>query len=207
MNQSNASTRLIIFAKAPKPGFAKTRLIPELGTQGAAQIARQLLDHTVAVACSTQFKTIELCVTPCPPDSALEAIAHTANMAISCQTSGDLGARMSAAFAAHLEYAPKVLLIGTDAPGLTADMLHEASQQLDTHDAVFIPALDGGYALIGLRRHHARLFADIPWSTASVMAATRNALIKAGLDWFELAPLHDIDDPEDLIHLPDHWTQ
>ncbi|RIY40375.1 TIGR04282 family arsenosugar biosynthesis glycosyltransferase [Neopusillimonas maritima] len=207
MNPKTPGTSLVILAKAPKPGFAKTRLIPQLGADGAAQLAIQLLNHTVSVACSTHFEMIELCITPCPPDPLFKAISSAEHLTLSCQTDGDLGQRMSAAFLKHLERTPKVLLIGTDAPGLTAGMLHEASRLLDTHDAVFIPALDGGYTMIGLRKHHPSLFSNLPWSTASVMAATRTALNKAKLSWAEMTPLPDIDEPQDLVHLPGDWTK
>jgi rSAM/selenodomain-associated transferase 1 len=207
MISTDTDTRLIIFAKTPKPGFAKTRLIPELGADGAAQLARQLLNHTISVARSTHFQAIELCITPWPPDPFFKTISMTENLALGCQSQGDLGQRMSAALSGHLEHAPKVLLIGTDAPGLTADMLHEASSLLNTHDAAFIPALDGGYAMIGLRKYHPLLFSTIPWSTASVMPATRTALQNAGFSWAELAPLADIDEPKDLVHLPHHWAR
>lgn len=207
MNQTQNRARLIIFAKAPKPGFAKTRLIPQLGADGAAQLATQLLLHTIEVARSTHFKTIELCITPCPADPLFKEIANKENLNLSCQTHGDLGQRMSAVFSRHLEHADKVLLIGTDAPGLNSNMLHEAAKLLDTHDAVFIPALDGGYTMIGLRKHHPSLFSNIPWSTSSVMSATRTALKNAKLSWAEMEPLTDIDEPQDLVHLPDHWIQ
>ncbi|QIM50342.1 glycosyltransferase [Pusillimonas sp. DMV24BSW_D] len=207
MNQKTPGTILVIFAKAPKPGFAKTRLIPQLGADGAAQLATQLLHHTVSVACSTHFEMIDLCITPCPPDPLFKTISSAENLTLSCQTDGDLGQRMSAAFFKHLECTPKVLLIGTDAPNLTVGMLHEASRLLDAHDAVFIPALDGGYTMIGLRKHHPSLFSNIPWSTASVMTATRAALRKAKLSWAEMTPLPDIDEPQDLVHLPGDWTR
>jgi rSAM/selenodomain-associated transferase 1 len=207
MNAENTDTRLIIFAKAPKPGFAKTRLIPQLGEQGAAELAQQLLDHTIAIARTTSFQHIELCVTPCPPDPFFETTARTKNVVLSCQIEGDLGMRMSAAFTQHLQHTSKVILIGTDAPGLTPAMLHEASELLTTHDAVFIPALDGGYTLIGLAKHHPALFSNIPWSTDRVMAATRAALEQANFSWAELEALPDIDEPQDLIHLPRHWAQ
>lgn len=207
MSQACNDTRLIIFAKAPKPGFAKTRLIPKLGAEGAAQLAEQLLQHTLAIAQATHFGTVELCVTPCPPEPAFKAIAKARNLILSCQTTGDLGHRMAAAFAARLEHTPKVLLIGTDTPGLTAKMLHDASDLLNTHDAVFIPALGGGYAMIGLRKYHPALFSNIPWSTEAVMAKTRATLQQAELSWAELEALADIDEPQDLVYVPKHWAQ
>ena len=81
----------------------------------------------------------------------------------------------------------------------------QAREALRTHDAVFVPALDGGYALVALRRPAPALFEDIAWSTDTVMARTRERAAAAGLSLAELAPVADIDEPADLIHLPPHW--
>jgi uncharacterized protein len=101
-----------------------------------------------------------------------------------------------------------VLLIGTDAPALDAAVLQQAAAALLTHDAVFVPALDGGYALVGLARLGAappRLFEGIAWSTAAVMAQTRQRLAELALHTALLPPLPDIDEPADLRHLPPQW--
>ena len=95
----------------------------------------------------------------------------------------------------------RALLIGTDAPALDAACLRVARDALDVHDAVLGPALDGGYVLIGLRRPAPRLFEAMPWSTPQVLALTRERLHAAGLHHAELPPLHDIDEPADLVHL------
>jgi glycosyltransferase A (GT-A) superfamily protein (DUF2064 family) len=101
-----------------------------------------------------------------------------------------------------------VLLIGTDAPALKVEVLHEAASALHSHDAVFVPALDGGYALVGLRGPAPALFEGIAWSTPHVMAATRQQALASGLNWAELSALGDVDVPEDLVHLqhlPGGW--
>jgi glycosyltransferase A (GT-A) superfamily protein (DUF2064 family) len=89
-------------------------------------------------------------------------------------------------------------------------VLHDAAAALATHEAVFVPALDGGYALVGLCQPPPappRLFDGIPWSTPQVMALTRERLAALGLRGAELAPLPDIDEPADLAHLPPHWPE
>ena len=108
---------------------------------------------------------------------------------------------MAAALGRALQRHTSALLIGTDAPALDAAVLREAASALQTHDAVFVPAHDGGYALVGLRRPAPQLFTEMPWSTADVMARTRERLRTIGLRHAELAPLHDIDTPADLVHL------
>ena len=69
----------------------------------------------------------------------------------------------------------------------------------------FIPALDGGYVLVGLRRAAPALFADMSWSTSEVMQATRNRARIQGLRWIELDPVANVDEPADLIHVPATW--
>ena len=101
--------------------------------------------------------------------------------------------------------AHKALLIGTDAPALNAQVLAAAGAALDSHDAVFVPALDGGYALIGLTRPAPELLLGMTWSTPQVMAETRERAHRHGWRWAELPPVADIDEPADLVHLPADW--
>ena len=84
-------------------------------------------------------------------------------------------------------------------------MLRAADAALTQHDAVFVPAADGGYALVGLTRPAPSLFTAMPWSTSNVMALTRERLAAAGARHAELPTLHDIDQPADLAHLPQAW--
>ena len=80
-----------------------------------------------------------------------------------------------------------------------------AAAALSGHGAVFVPALDGGYALVGLRQPAPWLFDRMGWSTATVMADTRERLADHGTSVVELPPLADIDEPADLVHLPQGW--
>ena len=90
---------------------------------------------------------------------------------------------------------PRVI-IGTASPALTAADLQRAARSLDRHhDAVLIPAEDGGYVLIGLKRCDARLFGDIAWGGKDVMAATRERLAVLGWRWYELPSSWDVDRP------------
>ena len=198
-------TRLIVLAKAPVAGFAKTRLIPALGAEGAARLARRLLDETMAQARAAGFDGLELC---CAPDTTHPAFVQQrqgGGVQLSVQGSGDLGARMHQAVIRGLRAAAQVILIGTDAPRLDAAYLQAASTALANNDAVLGPAADGGYVLIGLRRPAPRLFEALPWSTQRVLALTRERLIECDLRWAELPMLHDIDTDDDLAHLPSGW--
>lgn len=201
------STALIVLAKAPVAGLAKTRLIPALGAAGAADLAHRLLVHSLAQAADLQLQHWELCVTPDTHHPAFVQAARQAQgrLSLTVQGDGDLGARMSRAFDRVLATHNKVLLMGTDAPALTTAVLQNATQALDGQDAVFVPALDGGYALVGLTRPAPSLFGGMTWSTPHVMAETRLRAQQAGLRWIELPPVADIDEAPDLVHLPGDW--
>jgi len=124
---------------------------------------------------------------------------------LSAQGEGDLGVRMHRALARALHTHRHALLIGSDVPALDAAMLQRADAALAQADAVFVPARDGGYALVGLRRAEASLFEGVDWSTSRVMAQTRERAAAAGLHIAELPPVADIDTPADLAHLPAGW--
>lgn len=196
---------VIVMAKAPRPGYAKTRLVPALGEAGAAALAERLLHHAVAQARAAALGPVDLCCAPDARHAAFAVHARTPGVGLSVQAEGDLGQRMSLAFARGFGRAESVLMIGTDAPALDAAVLRAAAAALTDMDAVFVPALDGGYALIGLRRPAPSLFSNIAWSTAAVMPQTRQRLAAAGLCHAELPPLADIDEPADLVHLPAGW--
>ena len=198
--------RIVVMAKAPVAGFAKTRLIPALGADGAARLAARLLDHALQQARGAALGPVTLACAPDTTHAAFAALALQGGVGLLPQGEGDLGARMQRQFDTAFERgARSVVLIGTDAPGLTAATLRLAASALDTADAVFVPAADGGYALIGLRRPVPALFEAMPWSTSELMARTRERLALAGALHRELPVLHDIDEPADLVHLPAGW--
>jgi uncharacterized protein len=194
---------LTIMAKAPVAGYAKTRLIPALGADGAARLAARLLDHTLQQARAAGFDALTLA---CAPDTTHAAFASQRDGALVAQGQGDLGARMQRQFErAFAQGTERALVIGTDAPALDAAMLRRAADALTDCDAVFVPAMDGGYALIGLRRLLPTLFSAMPWSTGAVMATTRERLAQAAWQHTELPAVHDIDEAADLMHVPQEW--
>ena len=199
------STAIIVFAKAPVPGLAKTRLAPALGEVGAAALAERMLRHALAQAVAADVGPVELCAAPDASHPALQAAAAEHGVRLTEQGTGDLGLRMHRAFARSLMHHGRVLLIGTDAPSLDAGALRQAASALQDHDAVFVPALDGGYALVGQRRADPRWFTDMRWSHDRVMQDTRERLRAAGVRWAELPAVADIDEPADLVHLPPGW--
>ena len=192
--------RILVFARAPRPGAAKTRLIPALGERGAAALHAKLIEHTLETARNADVGPIELHGTP-GDDHWLHACAERYGASFAAQSDGDLGARMQAALERALRSGARPLLIGSDCAALTARHLREAAGALDEHDAVFAPTEDGGYALIGLTRSEAALFAGMPWSTDAVMAETRKRLDMLGFRWHELETLWDVDRPDDYRRL------
>jgi len=194
---------LIVLAKAPHAGLAKTRLIAALGADGAARLAERMLQAALAHALDAGIGPVELCVTPTRDDPAFAAWRDA--IAVTEQGGGDLGQRMARALHRVLGSHDRALLIGTDAPALDAAYLRAAAAALHDVDAVFGPTADGGYALVGLRRAAPQLFSAMRWSHDRVMAHTRERLAAAGLRHVELPVLHDIDEPADLVHLPQHW--
>ena len=198
-------TRIIIFAKAPLPGFAKTRLIPALGPVGAAKLARRMLRRTLDSAVEAAIGQVELCVTPEIASSAWGGVEMAQGIEISAQGDGDLGARLARAAQRALEHDEAVLLIGTDCVEMSAPLLREAAVALKRKDAVIHPVVDGGYALLGLTEFHPSLFDNIAWSTDSVAAEAIGRIGQLGWSLEVGALLHDVDEPDDLKRVPVNW--
>jgi rSAM/selenodomain-associated transferase 1 len=189
-----------ILAKAPVPGYAKTRLIPALGAKGAAALQADLLAHAVGTALAAGIGPVTLWCAPDRSHPAFAACAADGQVRLQDQPAGDLGTRMAAAVAGTRAEGG-TLVIGSDCPALTADALRAAAAALAAHDAVLIPAEDGGYVLIGLARPQPAVFAGVAWGSAVVAAQTRARARLANLVMFEFPPLWDVDRDEDLVRL------
>lgn len=204
-------TRIVILAKAPQPGSVKTRLIPALGAVGAAALARQFLAQTLQQALAADVGKVELCMSPAALDPAWHGVALPNNVVQTWQGEGDLGERMASAVqrcTQHSESAPApLMLVGTDCPALTAPLLKQAAQQLQTHDAVLLPAHDGGYVLLGLKSHCPELFEHMAWSTSVVSGETLRRMAMLNMRVWQGPTQHDIDVPADLQHVPDFFLE
>ena len=195
------SVQIAIMAKAPIPGLAKTRLIPALGASGAARLQRRLTRMTVACALDAQLGAVTIWCAPDGRHRFFRALRRTTGVTLLDQSHGDLGERMHNAFRLQCPRGP-VLVIGTDCPALRPAHLREAARALIAgDDAVFYPAEDGGYVLVGLREPQPTLFADMAWSTSHVMADTRARALAQGLLVRECETLWDVDLPEQLARL------
>lgn len=201
------TVRIVIFAKAPLPGLAKTRLIPALGAEGAAYLARQMLDNTLAQALAAAIGPVELCVTPAVDNPVWQSLLLPTGIDYSSQGEGDLGARMGRVARRVIEGGEAIILLGTDAADLEVAHLHHAATLLHNADSTLFPTADGGYILLGLNCFHPQLFAAIPWSTAEVATITQQRIAQLGWSLCTGPLLHDIDEPEDLQWLPQNWKQ
>lgn len=215
---SRPSRVVIIFTKYPTPGYAKTRLIPAVGAQRAAEISGMLSERIV--------NTVRRLISSHGLPSTVSRIFFAAKgndedeiqqmrtwlgypkesfadrELMVRQASGDLGNRLTAAFAACFEEgASKVVVVGSDIPEIDATILSEAFTRLDDSDIVIGPSEDGGYYLLGMKECHVVLFQGIAWSTETVCEQTTELAKQAGLSIHMLSKLRDIDIPEDLPYL------
>ena len=192
--------RVILFTRYPSPGTTKTRLIPVLGPEGAARLHRMMAEHTLTrlqPLRASESVSIEVRFDGGDLDQMQSWLGR--NYSFTPQGSGELGARISRAVRSALDKGTKrVIVIGTDCPGLTADIVGQAIERLQTHDVAIGPARDGGYYLIGLARSLPELFRDIEWGTDKVLESTLKKSRELGLSCFLLPQLGDVDRPEDI---------
>lgn len=195
-----AKERLIIFTRYPEQGLTKTRLIPALGVEGATKLHRKMTERTLSKVrelCCDRPVSVEVCFTG--GNLALMQGWLGADIVYQPQGEGDLGARMARAMSLSFQGGiERVVIIGTDCPGLNANLIAPAFHNLHSHDLVLGPAIDGGYYLIGLNCLIPELFAEISWGTAEVLQQTVDIANKLNLSVAYLPQLADIDRPEDL---------
>lgn len=189
---------IAVLAKAPVAGFAKTRLIPLLGPEGAARLQERLIDRALATALEAAIGPVTLWCTP-GVDEPFFREAGRVGVRLAAQPDGDLGERMLAAFRAAP--AAGLVLIGTDCPILSPADLREAAALLSNADVVMAPAEDGGYGLIAARRPLPDLFDAMPWGTDRVAILTREKARARGLALAELRTIWDVDTPTDFQRL------
>lgn len=197
--------KVIIFTRYPQPGETKTRLIPLLGPDGAASLHRRLAEQTVDKALLiAKHRNISLEVRYEGGSRAAMEQWLTRDFILREQPDGDLGHRMEQTFQEAFDSGyGRVVLVGTDIPGLSSTILENALDHLHHSDLVLGPARDGGYYLIGLRKPCAQLFEGVPWGTATVLEATVRTARRLAFSVVLLKPLQDLDRPEDL----DHFSQ
>lgn len=199
---SVCARRLIVMTRIPEVGRVKTRLIPVLGPEGAAALHTALLRKTLLMANSHgRQSAVEVEVRYTGVGAAsIESLVKERTAIWREQRGSDLGDRMHVAIeAAMKEGATAVVVIGTDCPDLSADVLTLAWNWLDRDDVVLGPADDGGYYLIGMKLADPKLFDGVDWGTESVLRQTQDRCRKLGKSFAHLPMLSDVDEAENLI--------
>lgn len=194
---------IALMCKAPRPGFAKTRLARRIGAATAARLAAAFIRDSAARALALAEACGGVAIALHAPANAAEEVARLLppGFALAPQGEGDVGHRMADAFETLLAagHGP-VLLTGSDLPTLPRALLAEALEAVRSGrcDAGFVPVRDGGYGAVVLARPAPILFRGIAWSTPEVMEATEAAARAAGLRLHRTAAWYDIDGMEDL---------
>lgn len=194
MVSTRAMTAVVVFGREPVAGRVKTRLAAAIGDAAAARIYAVLLDHTLGQVRNCDTHAV-LSVSD-PPSSGWRP---SLGIPVEVQPAGDLGKRLVSAFERRFsEGFERVVVVGSDIPGLTTAMVTAALGRLTTYQAAVGPSRDGGYWLIGQRHPGADLFSDVPWSSLQTLEATRQRIRELGLSLVELAVLEDVDTRTDL---------
>jgi rSAM/selenodomain-associated transferase 2/rSAM/selenodomain-associated transferase 1 len=197
---SASVSQLILFTRYPEPGRTKTRLIPALGPEGAADLHRRMTEHTlrrIRSFLATHAVSFQVRYEGGEKERMRQWLGNDLQMVE--QGEGDLGRRMDLAFSESFqEGMRRVVVIGTDCPGLRPGHLMRSFRSLEDEDVVIGPANDGGYYLIGLRQSAPELFHGIPWGTAQVLERTLDVAQARGIRVELLDRLDDVDRPPDI---------
>lgn len=200
MNSGSAAPAIVVFARAPIPGTVKTRLAQDVGAARATRVYCDLLATTLAhahIACRMgKVSHVELWAAPDCEHPHLRGMASAFGATRHVQQGTDLGERMRHALANAAQRAGSALLVGSDCPVLDPIRLGAAAAALAAHDAVLIPAEDGGYVLVGA--HGPVPFDGVRWSTPHALADTVAAFDRAGLTHAQLPAAWDVDTAQDL---------
>jgi rSAM/selenodomain-associated transferase 1 len=191
---------LVVMAKAPIPGTVKTRLMPLLTADQAAELARGLLLDQIEHLCAFAEADLHLAYAPSSARGLIRQLAPP-RFAIFPQSEGDLGARMRHIFATlFAKRYQRIVLIGADLPPVPLEYFTAAFSCLrrNVPGAVLGPADDGGYYLIGLNQHQPALFEQINWSHDQVLAQTVAKVASLGVPIAQIPGWFDVDTVEDL---------
>ena len=197
-----------VFVKAPVAGQVKTRLAAAIGPAAAAALYRRLGRRVVRAVVSDAYRTAVWYAPRGHGRLVREWLRALGVSGFHPQPAGALGDRLRAALGTHLKAgAQRVVIIGSDCPGVDRRVIGEAFAALDDHDVVLGPARDGGYYLIAMKSLHEPLFRGILWSSSGVLRETRAIARRLGLSCGLLRPLRDVDTMADaralgLISLP-----
>ena len=201
MSKKQEKWLLVVVAKAPVPGEVKTRLVPHFSPAEAADLFQCFLQDRIREM--GKLKGIDLAIAFTPAEARETFARITSNgFKLFAQKGEDLGQRLNHVFIENLarDY-DAVSIIDSDTPDLPGFIVEQSFRILMSGkvDAVYGPCDDGGYYLVGMRRPHPELFADIPWSTEAVLDITLKKAARLGIKTKLLPGWNDLDTFEDLI--------
>jgi len=189
---------LLIFVKNPLPGKVKTRLARHIGNEGAVKAYHKLLNITKNAALNANCESRAYY----GDFVNREDLWSEPQFEKKLQKGNNLGQRMNNAFkTAFNDGYHKVVIIGSDCPEITGEIINRAFELMDSSEVVVGPAADGGYYLLGMRKYH-NLFEKKQWSTSSVLQDTVNDLEQKEISYQMLTVLSDLDTIEELKKFP-----
>jgi uncharacterized protein len=197
----SGSRTLLVFAKTPKPGKVKTRLLAAVSAEVAAALHKACIADTLRLV--RKMRGCDVIVFAAGGTGYFRELVKKqkggARVRVLPQRGADLGARMESAFRKCFAMGYReVVVIGTDTPWMGAQQVRKAFAELKVNDVVIGPAEDGGYYLLGMRRFAPGIFRGIPWSTERVLELTLKVIVKGKLRGKLLRRDFDLDRPEDL---------
>lgn len=190
-----ASCALIVFLRLPEWGKVKKRLANTLGNDETLRIYKELTAITLNTLSLVEVPSFLFYEGGLPPNKD-----RLASLSYHAQSEGHLGEKMLSAISFVLQFHSKVVVIGSDCPTLSPEIIHESFVMLDNCDVVIGPATDGGYYLIGCKKYLPSLFTDITWGSTTVMEQTIRKIKEEQLNYELLQPLTDIDNETDWIY-------
>ncbi len=191
-----STTALVIYVRNPISGQVKTRLAKDIGDERALEIYLQLLQHTLEITRSLNFRKFIYYADEVSDYDLWSVPGYTKRK----QNGNDLGMRMYNSFKELFDQGfTRIIIIGSDCLQLKTETLEQAVAFLESNAAVLGPASDGGYYLLGLTKFYPDLFINKPWSTNQVCSTTIDDFINLGISYALLEELSDIDTVADLM--------
>ncbi|MFY0673044.1 MAG: TIGR04282 family arsenosugar biosynthesis glycosyltransferase [Bacteroidia bacterium] len=187
---------LVIFLKYPQLGKVKTRLAKSIGEEKALEIYRYLVHNTICKSNGTHFCELHF-------QGQLPKEHPFSNLTCNYQVGANIGERMFNSLDLVLKKADVALLIGTDVPEISPEIIESSLKALESADIVFGPSKDGGYYLIGMKKAHSQIFQLEKWSHSKVLDQSIEKVKSLGLTYALVKELNDVDTYQDLKAFPD----
>jgi rSAM/selenodomain-associated transferase 1 len=200
----NRTDSIIIFVRYPRKGQVKTRLAETTSSEFALNFYKLCAENLIRNI--KKVPSVNRCIFYSNKNEKLEVINWLGSKLLFAPQEGDgLGSRMKNAFEKVFSAgSQKVIIVGTDIPELSKEIIMKAFEMLDSYDVVIGPAKDGGYYLLGMKKMNAELFEKIEYSTSSVLSETMTKIKELNLYYHLLPELNDIDTEKDLINWLNH---